>query len=377
MNHSKLAFPLVSLQYNEITIEVTLRPLKELFTINNILSAEKDLQNLIDNNYVYNTLKTNFYQRIQPDFTNERHSMYRFLQPPPTISLNTSDYENTISIWDADVHIIANYGFLTPEESKVFALNEQKYLIKDVKTTLFHNIVGSKKVKVETNALVSNWTWFYRRSDAYKRNQWTNYTNWETSVIPFSLTSGISQTSYTIGATLNPSITDSTIGVGPGNDIIDDGVTRMPTGHKITPDFTIQNQKFILNTFSIIIDGKIRETDFDAGVYQYVEKYKSTKSSSELGIYHYNFCLDTSNYIQPTGAINLSRFRNIELEMTTLTPEIDASYESLVLCDENGGVIGVTKEEPLYVYTYDMYLFEERYNILRIVSGNGGLIFAR
>lgn len=377
MNHSKLAFPLVSLQYNEITIEVTLRPLKELFTINNMLSSEKDLQNLIDNNYVYNTLKTNFYQRIQPDFTNERHSMYRFLQPPPTISLNISDYENTIITWNADVHIIANYGFLTPEESKVFALNEQKYLIKDVKTTLFQNIVGSKKVKLETNALVSNWMWFYRRSDVYKRNQWTNYTNWETSVIPYSLTDAPTQSSYTIGSSLNPVDGDVVFTIGPGNDIIDNGSSYMSTGHSHTPLFNIQNKKFILNTFSIIIDGKIRETDFDAGVYQYVEKYNSTKSSSELGIYNYNFCLDTSNYIQPTGAINLSRFRNIELEMTTLTPEIDASYESLVLCDENGGVIGVTKEEPLYVYTYDMYLFEERYNILRIVSGNGGLIFAR
>ena len=126
-----------------------------------------------------------------------------------------------------------------------------------------------------------------------------------------------------------------------------------------------------------MIDGKIRENEFDSGVYQYVEKYQSTKSSQDFGIYHYHLCLDSANYLQPTGAINLSRFKNIEFEMTTLIPEQDASAVSLTLCDENGGVIGVTKEEPIYIYMYDMYLFEERYNILRFISGNAGLLFAR
>ena len=75
--------------------------------------------------------------------------------------------------------------------------------------------------------------------------------------------------------------------------------------------------------------------------------------------------------------MNLNRFKNIDFEMTTLEPTIDPSFESLVLCDDNGGVIGVTKEEELYTYTYDMYLFEERYNVLRFISGNGGLLFSR
>ena len=31
----------------------------------------------------------------------------------------------------------------------------------------------------------------------------------------------------------------------------------------------------------------------------------------------------------------------------------------------------------IYEYTYTLYLFEERYNILRFISGNAGLLFAR
>ena len=81
--------------------------------------------------------------------------------------------------------------------------------------------------------------------------------------------------------------------------------------------------------------------------------------------------------MQPSGAMNLSRFKNIEFEITTIEPEIDASYQFLTLCDENGDVVGVTKDESMYLYAYNMHLFEERYNILRFISGNAGLLFAR
>lgn len=74
--------------------------------------------------------------------------------------------------------------------------------------------------------------------------------------------------------------------------------------------------------------------------------------------------------------MNLNRFKSIEFEMNTILPPVDPNYEALTLCDENGGIIGVTKEEPIYRYTYDMHLYEERYNVLRIMSGNGGLLFA-
>ena len=367
MNSSKFALPLVSLQYSEVTIEVTLRPIKELFTINTILP-------ITDNNDLpYETKINNLYQRIQPDFTIDRHNMYRFLQPPPDIVLNPTSYDNKFNTWNADVHLIANYGFLTSEESTIFACNEQKYLIRDVKTTLFHNIVGTKKLKVDTNALVSNWMWFYRRSDAFKRNEWSNYTNWKTSHIPYDLISEIEDVYDLDGRGVSPSNHPLLRSMdGTPNQAYDE-----PTNHRITPDFSMKNTKFILETFSIIVDGKIRETDFDAGVYQYIEKYNNTKSTSDCGIYHYNFCLDTTNYMQPTGAMNLSRFKNIEFEITTLVPNVRDDYESLILCDEDGGIIGVTQTEEIYDYTYTMHLFEERYNILRILSGNGGLLFAR
>ena len=64
---SKQAFPLVSLQYNELSVTITLRSIRELFVI-------RDVKNPY-NNYDY----------IAPNFNEPSDQMYIFLQTPPGI----------------------------------------------------------------------------------------------------------------------------------------------------------------------------------------------------------------------------------------------------------------------------------------------------
>jgi len=388
MNDAKVSLPLICLQYSELTIEITLRPIKEIFTINNVngidvvptdaserVNNEPDENgNLVTYNYAldYNKNLEQLYQTKRPNFSRETEQLYNFLQQPPTIALDRGDYLNKTNNWNADIHLITNMCFLTSEEQNIFANNEQKVLIKDVKTSVFYNIAGNSRVKLDTNSLVSSWMWFYRRSDIYNRNGWSNYSNWETKYIPYDLNIGENVTSYTAGGS----------GIGPGRDynvLSEIPEQRIVTNHRVTPNFSTKNLKNILITFSIIIDGKFRENEMDAGVYEHLEQYRSSHGcSSNIGIYNYNFCINTSpQNLQPSGAINLSRFKNIELEMTTLIPEKDPNSTTTTLCDEDGGIIGVIESESLYIYTYEMHLYEERYNILRFMSGNAGLLFAR
>ena len=63
--------------------------------------------------------------------------------------------------------------------------------------------------------------------------------------------------------------------------------------------------------------------------------------------------------MQPSGAMNLSRFKNIELEMTTLVPESDPNSTTTLLCDEDG-IIGVIESESLYLYSYEMHLYVKK-----------------
>ena len=39
--------------------------------------------------------------------------------------------------------------------------------------------------------MVASWTWFFQRSDATLRNEWSNYTNWKHDYLPKKITQNI------------------------------------------------------------------------------------------------------------------------------------------------------------------------------------------
>ena len=84
---------------------------------------------------------------------------------------------------------MASYVFLGQDERRIFASKEHKILIKQIYTYDFLDQTGSKIVELESKDMVSNYMWRFRRSDAYLRNEWSNYTNWPyRNVLPQSLT---------------------------------------------------------------------------------------------------------------------------------------------------------------------------------------------
>ena len=345
---SRCAFPLISLQYNELVVSVTLRPIQELFQVRDIYD--------IQNRGPY----------CQPDFNQNVFQMYRFLQTPPAVLLNAENYANQISVWNADIHLISTYCFLSKEETQLFAMKDQVYLVKDVFQYNFENITGTKRVKLNSsNGMVANWMFYFQRNDANLRNEWSNYTNWPYRSIPGNMQ-------------LAPrdNVLEPSIQYGPGTDP-NDGIQ---TGIYITGDYLVDNQHEILNTMGILLNGEYRENILTSGVYNYIEKYVRTQGSAKDGLYCYNFCLNTSPFeYQPSGAINTSKFKTIELEITTYVPPIDVVNSSFdVICDGSGNAVGVRKSNwRLYNYNFNMTVFEERYNILSFIGGNCGMMYAR
>jgi len=349
---SKLALPLVAIQYSEIQIDIRLRPIKELFVVNDVTKT--------GSNFTKN--------KIQPNFSIQDNALYRFLNQPTDIILDANTYIDKTTNWDADVNLLATYGFLTGDEAKVFALNEQKYLIKDIRETPYLNTTATSRIKINSNALVSSWMFFFRRSDAYLRNQWSNYSNWPyNNVLPNDV----------IRAPTTSNLQYNNEPIGPGYNYKDASGNLTSTNIYITPELNTDNLKDILVRLSIIFDGQYRETDLDAGVYNYVTKYKMSMGSSNDGLYSYNFTLNTGDNIQPSGAINLSKFKTIEIELNTIVPGFNLSANHQTLCDSAGNIIGVTNNSPLYTHTFDLYFTEERYNVLRFIGGSAGLVYAR
>jgi len=340
--NSRCAFPLICLQYNELTITVTLRPIQELFQVRDVFDP------------TYN------YPYIQPDFTQEQFQMYRFLQTPPAVTIDVNAYTNTVKGWNADIHLLATYCFLSNEESRKFAREDQVYLVRDVQQYLFENVTGNSKVRLlNTSSMVSNWMFFLQRNDVNMRNEWSNFTNWPYDSLP----SNVVQRNFNSDLSGNVSLN-----------------TRNKTFY-VSGTLTPYNQKEILVSMGILLEGDYRENVMEREVYDYVEKYVRTASNAREGIYCYNFCLNTSPFeYQPSGAINMSKFKNIEFEIATHVPQRDLSNSFVnVLCDSDGNVVSVSSKQAwqLFEYNYNFVLFEERYNILSFVSGNCGMMYSR
>lgn len=343
------AFPLVALQYNELQITVTFRPINELFRIRDVFDYT--------NNFPY----------IQPNFNQYYQQFYRFLQPPPDIELGPTSYVDTRTIWNSDINLNCTYAFLSNDEVQLFAKNEQKYLFKQVHENIFYNVTGANKIQLESLGLVSSWMWYLQRSDANLRNEWSNYTNWPYNYIPNDL-----QLAPTAGSYTNPNPPPGTFGPG----LNPDGTL---SGLMITGDYSMQNIKPILVGLGILLDGQYRENIQPAGVYNFIEKYTRTPGNAPEGLYCYNFCLDTSPYnLQPSGAINMNRFNQIEFEFTTVIPQLDPLAQVLTICDpDTGDIIGINKPTfRIYDYNYNFVLFEERINIVTFIGGNAGLMYA-
>ena len=346
------AFPLVSLQYNELQISVTFKPINQVFMIRDVMDYT--------NNFPY----------VAPNFNQYYMQFYRFLQTPPDEKLGPLSYVDTRTSWNADIHLNCTYCFLSNDESKLFAKNEQKYLIKQIYEKPYYNVTGQNKIQIDSIGMVISWMFYFQRSDANLRNEWSNYTNWPYNYMPIDISPAPSGGDY-------PNPDPAPPGppfIGPGTN--PDGTL---SGLMITGVYNQQNIKNILVSMGILLDGQYRENMLPVGVYNYVEKYTRTDGFAPDGLYCYNFCLDTSPYsLQPSGAMNMSRFTNVEFEFVTINPPVDPYAQVLTICNpDNGEIIGVNKPTwRIYQYNYDLYVMEERVNMVVFVGGNAGLMYA-
>jgi hypothetical protein len=358
--NSQQAFPLVCLQYNELTIEVTLRPLSELYQICNVTANT--------------VLGEDVTEVISPNMNNDAHQFKHFVNLPvklPTFDTLTGDtvFRPVVSpnyAWFENIHLSCNYCFLSDDEAALFAMNSQQYLIREIRDTWFNEVNFADKVwHQNTSGLVTSWMFLYQRSDVKTRNEWSNFTNWKFDKIP------------------NEIIQFSGINNSYDTDFARDARGPLNQTLYITGEAHPENQKHILNTLGIRIDGEIREEIKPYSVYSGEQQYLAIPGMGNVslpGLYCYNFCLKTDPFsLQPSGAMNLSKHGKIEFEFTTHTPSTnpDATYQ--VLCDPITGIPIETNKTvvQLYLYYYNLLVVEERYNILTFVGGNAGMMNAR
>jgi hypothetical protein len=352
-NNSQMAFPLCCLQLCELQIDITLRPIYEWFVIKDVLTQDYPQQ------------------WVQPNFNNWEQQFYRFIQPPPDLSLSQTSYVNRNYSWNANVYLLSNYGFLDNDERLLFTQKKQEYLIKQVFEKIFYNVTTNNRVELDSLGLVHNYLFYFQRSDAYLRNQWSNYTNWAyTNVIPSPVVLAPTTGNYPVLTN-----TGSTIYIGPGAD----PNTLAANNLYWSNNYNTANFQQILINGGIILDGTYREDVRPVGLYQYIHQYQKTQGSIYTGLYNYGFGLTSKYYeLQPYGTMEMNPFNHIEFEYNTINPPINTNAQTLTICDpQTSEAIGVNKQTwNIYQYNYDLYWFEERANKVIFVGGLCSVEFA-
>ena len=365
---SVMAFPLICLQYSELVINFTLRPMKELFTIKNVLY-----------NNPRNSIPYNNYPQIQANQNIVEYQFKRFINPPPVSALlrESDSYQDLPSRINSDIHLICTQCFLAEDERTYFAQHTQDYLIREINEYKFEKVIKSNKIKLDTHGLIKNWMWYFQRSDVADRNEWSNYTNWlYEDKIPIDLQK------LNISNNSNNSNINNYKYYSPQFSYSGDISKNIYiTGNSPSPNEQT-NQCEIMKNFAIVCDGKYREYDFDSNVFSKIEKYsKSSGSCSKVGLYCYSFALSSDPFKQqPNGSLNTNFFKTIELEYNNHSnPPLDPSATFVTICDPvTGVVIGTTKDPTnIYKYYYNLYVIEEKYNVIVFRNGFVGLTFAR
>lgn len=347
-----LALPLVSLQNSEVYVNVTLRPLNDLYTVIDVNPG---------NTATYG-------QRVAP----VNYPLVNFLSPPLPTGLPSNP---SLLSFVPDFYMEATFIYLTEVEMNQLARADQTFLIKTVRyVNKEGQFGGNTDLEIPMFNLVTRIVFGTHRSDRLLVNDWDNYTNWTNPLrAPWTpITTDVDTSLYSTG---QQQITS----VYPRNSIID-GV--------------------------LILDGKERLATKPFPFFSLQQMYRHVTGQPPVslpGIYQYSFALDHDQY-QPSGSINGSMFNRVILRLTLQTPlplsvTSNGAPTSTIVCvlrstvfSPNPTVIPAgqianydpsevvsvvqTNDNVIFTFTYNVGVYVESINFLRIVSGLGSLVFA-
>lgn len=149
------------------------------------------------------------------------------------------------------------------------------------------------------------------------------------------------------------------------------------------PPFYSSNNERIMKSWGFLLDGKVRENEQEPGVLEFVELYAASQGQGKKGLYFYNFCLETDPFsTQPSGGMDLTKFNKIQFQVDVNPPPINPLVVTVNSCvkSQTNELLGTTTTKTAgatYLYMYDLFVMEERYNILTVENGIAGLKFVR
>lgn len=339
------ALPLVALQLHEVEIQITLRSLRELYRITEH-TFEQELcrpGRTLLSDASYPTTFSSVAPPPPPNYNLTLQNQYVSWDTDPAYSVqnyftqatSTTNVPVTAPQGDGfamNPRLEGNYIYVTEKEQTMFAARALTYLVHQVQVFQFPTVTARTRFDLETHGLASRILFFARRNDAIEsRNDYLNLTNWK----------------YANQAPYWPSTA---------------AVPEPNSGHAI-PYYA---ERSILSSARLLLAGNEYYEEKPANFFEVQTPYMNAEGNGLSGqhpgslrpsdvmgpIYQFPLALEPSDHNQPTGSLNVSRLREVQLEVAP-TP-----------LDPNGH----------YVYDFTVYL--ETMNLLKIQNGMGGLGWA-
>ena len=276
------ALPLLSLQYMECEVQITLRPIEELYRI-------KDVSG--------NLVRPGFYQVNNIDSLNNPSYVQSADILCNTIGNFLTDWnvpQPLIPTWPLQPRLQMTYVYLTDEERKKFASTPLEYIVRQVTTYPFIGLSQRQFVELYTHNPINRLLIVPRRSDTIQyRNDYANFTNWINKYAPI----------------LPP-------------------VSPVPpfafyTTGRVIPQ---SGQQDILQTLRILGDGNEIQEAKPVSYFQRNVPWKYMLGNPQSsGLLVYPFGLHTPND-QPDGSINASRIRLYQVDLDIFPLESTTNY---------------------------------------------------
>jgi hypothetical protein len=352
-----LALPLVAMQNSDVSINVIYRPLSNLFTV-------------IDTDSTSPT----YGQRISG-----AGGIGPYLSPPDARGYPTNP---ELATFFPDPYLEGNFAYLTEMEMSQIAGADQTFLVKTIKYINNTGQYGSSDSLLPAFNLVTRLVFSAQRTDKVLTNDWDNYTNWDnpkaapfttTNTDTFSTVTNSTETQTFLYSSGQQQITS----VSPRDPVID-GV--------------------------ILLDGKERFTVKPVNYFSLIQMYKHTTGETPdlPGVYQYSFALNNDMY-QPSGALNASMFNKTILRLTLQQPiptamgvasqRVENVLKSSLFSPNPviippaqcylftpdqlvTVVVNTNGDNIIFAYTYNVGVYVESINFLRITSGLANFVFA-
>ena len=241
-----------------------------------------------------------------------------------------------------------DYIFLDTDERRRFAQLSHEYLIEQLQYPGEETITTtSNKIRLNFNHPVKELVWVAQKEVSVENMQHFNYTD--------SLDSSPTLTNNSQGSRMLQGIVEN-ISDGSNNKL---KLINSDEGNNTC------------NLAKIQLNGQDRFSERDGDYFNYVQPYNHHTRAPHVGVNVYSFALKPEEH-QPSGTCNFSRIDNANLFLTVTSRTLRKGTVAVsggILSEsfsENGGT---TNNARVRVYATN-------YNVLRIMSGMGGLAYS-